>query len=198
MYYGKKVMIKTGEELISEGYDVRQDGVYRDNKMYLNESDLQYLGWDMEIEYKESIHHSNEAYKGFSLTTPMGYEVDMYSIDPCMFKCICNCTKCGTETFIPWEKHLIKCNNCGQLVEWGSNNGANNTYEGSDTMVNFKFYDAFGDTLLVNDDENHQILSVTIIEDEDDDGNSNEAGFILARDQALKLANAIIKKYSQQ
>lgn len=88
IWYGKKVRLKTKEELINEGYEVRNDGVFKDTTMFLNESDLQYLGWKMKIEYKDSIYYNDNKYKGFSLSVLNGYEVDMYNIEPCMFKYI--------------------------------------------------------------------------------------------------------------
>lgn len=44
-WYGRKVKLKTREELIDEGYDVKNEGVFKNNTMFLNESDLNYLGW---------------------------------------------------------------------------------------------------------------------------------------------------------
>lgn len=86
MCEGDKVLIKTKEELISGGFDVRSDGVHKNNNLYLNKSDLQYLGWKMIIVYKESEHYKNKRYTGFALRCELGYEIDMYNVDPCIFK----------------------------------------------------------------------------------------------------------------
>lgn len=87
-WYGRKVKLKTREELIDEGYDVKNEGVFKNNTMFLNESDLNYLGWEMKIEYKDSIYYNDDKYKGFSLSALNGYEIDMYNIESCMFKYI--------------------------------------------------------------------------------------------------------------
>lgn len=86
MYKNNKVLIKTKEELISEGFEVRSDGVYKGNNLYLNKSDLNYLGWEMMIVYKESEHYRDKKYTGFALRCELGYEIDMYNIDHCVFK----------------------------------------------------------------------------------------------------------------
>ena len=86
MCHNQKVLIKTGEELSKEGFEIRKDGVYKDTKMYLNESDLQYLGWKMKIEFKDSTYYGNNEYMGFSLSAVNGYEIDMCNIESIMFK----------------------------------------------------------------------------------------------------------------
>lgn len=85
-YKNKTVQIKTKEELIKEGFDVKPNGVFKGNKMYLNQSDLNYLGLEMKIVYKESDYHKKEEFKGFSLRCILSNDIEMYNIEDCMFR----------------------------------------------------------------------------------------------------------------
>lgn len=88
--YGQKVIIKTKETLVEEGYDVTEEGVFKDGKMYLNKSGLEYLGWKMQVEFKDSEHYENENLKGYSLiVADFGFcEIDMCNVETCMFEVI--------------------------------------------------------------------------------------------------------------
>lgn len=88
--YGQKVTIKTREELVEEGYSVTDNGVFKDGKMYLNKSDLEYLGWNMQVEFKDSEYYGNRKLKGYSLIVAgFGFfELDMCNVEPCMFKAV--------------------------------------------------------------------------------------------------------------
>ncbi|MBK5239787.1 hypothetical protein [Clostridium sp.] len=58
-----------------------------------------------------------------------------------------------------------------------------------------KFYDGFGDKLILNEDENPNVVEITITEDAPDGGVGKEASFVLDKGQLLKIANFIIKKF---
>lgn len=62
---------------------------------------------------------------------------------------------------------------------------------------NLKFYDAFGDKLELKEDDNPDIVDLVITEDTDDEGNFNKASCLLSKEQALKLANFLIEKFSK-
>lgn len=58
-------------------FDVGSDGVRKNNNLYLNESDLNYLGWEMIVVYKESEHHRNKRYTGFALRCELCHEINI-------------------------------------------------------------------------------------------------------------------------
>lgn len=58
-----------------------------------------------------------------------------------------------------------------------------------------EFYDCFTDQLKIIEDENSNIITLLIIEDCDDKGESNKASFILDKQQAIKLAEFINNKW---
>jgi len=62
-------------------------------------------------------------------------------------------------------------------------------------LDNKTFYDGFGDKMAIKEDCNPYILSVSIVEDSDDNGVSNKASFILSKEDALELADLILKKF---
>lgn len=64
-----------------------------------------------------------------------------------------------------------------------------------DTENKIELYDCFTDKLELECDENDNILNITIIEDADDEGNSNKANFILSKDQGMKLIKFILNKW---
>lgn len=61
--------------------------------------------------------------------------------------------------------------------------------------MSLKFYDGWGDTLIIEEDENPYIVDVIIKEDPDDDGNFDKASFTLGKEDALELADFLIKKF---
>lgn len=85
--YRDKVKIKNKEDLMGDGFDVCDDGVYKNGKMYMNKSDMNFLGLIMEVEYKDSDYYKNYKYRGYSLKIADfdSSEVEMYNIHPEMF-----------------------------------------------------------------------------------------------------------------
>lgn len=61
--------------------------------------------------------------------------------------------------------------------------------------MSLKFYDGWGDTLIIEEDENPYIVDIIIEEDPDDNGNFDKASFTLEKDDALKLVDFLIKKF---
>lgn len=58
-----------------------------------------------------------------------------------------------------------------------------------------KFYDGFGDILKIEEDENPNIVTITIEEDKDDYGKSNEVSFILNKHDAVNMSELLLKKF---
>ena len=58
-----------------------------------------------------------------------------------------------------------------------------------------KFYDSMGDTLIVEEDENENIVTVTIKEYIDDNGDSTVVSFILDKYDAVRLSEFLLKKF---
>jgi len=58
-----------------------------------------------------------------------------------------------------------------------------------------KFYDGFGDKLIIEEDGNPNIVNVTITEDGGDDGVQKQASFILGKGESLKLAQFLYEKF---
>ena len=62
--------------------------------------------------------------------------------------------------------------------------------------MSLKFYDGLGDKMITKEGENPYIVDVIIEEDPDDNGNFDKASFILGKEDALELADFLIKKFS--
>lgn len=90
--YGDRVKIKNKEDLIKDGFDICEDGVYKNGKMYMNKYDMNFLGLIMEVEYKDSDYYKNHKYRGYSLKIANfdSSEIDMYNIHPEVFYLIKN------------------------------------------------------------------------------------------------------------
>jgi len=58
-----------------------------------------------------------------------------------------------------------------------------------------KFYDGFGDKIVIKEDGNPNIVEIIITEDAPDGGVGKESSFILDKGQALKLSSFLYAKF---